>query len=250
MSNYTHGMFVWRELMTNDLEGSMKFFTGLLGWRVEQKMMPNGAYYLLHVGEKQVGGMMKIPDGADMPSYWMSYVSVPDVDQAMNTAQSLGGALVWGPLDVPGVGRMGTIVDPRGCPFSVMQSFAGDPPSSVAPEQGEFCWEHLRTPDAALSRSFYDSVLGWKAFPRPKSTLEVLGFGELPGEQAATMEAVAAGQALGWMTFVCVNSLKDACDKTRRLGGKVLNDKLELAGLGRYAAIADPTGAVTCLFTG
>ena len=250
MASYTHGMFVWRELMTNDVDASLRFFTQLVGWRVEEKMMPNGAYYLLHAGEKQVGGLMKIPEGAEMPSYWMSYVSVADVDGTMAKAQGLGAEPVWGPLDVPGVGRMGTVVDPRGCPFSVIRSTDGDPAPSVAPVQGELCWEELRTPDPAMARRFYGEVFGWAAFPRKGSALEVFGFGELPGEQAATLHAVKLGQRVGWDVFVAVDSVKDSVERTRQLSGMILSEKNELPGLGKYAVIADPTGAVTCLFHG
>ena len=77
MPAWTYGMFVWRELSTNDVDGSLRFYGELAGWKPKKVEMPNGAYYLLHKGDKQVGGLMALEQGVDMPPYWMSYVSVP-----------------------------------------------------------------------------------------------------------------------------------------------------------------------------
>lgn len=243
-------MFVWRELSTTDVEGALRFYGDLLGWTSKRIEMPNGAYWLLNAGEKQVGGLMKLPAGVEMPPYWMSYVSVPDVDAAMTRAKQLGGELVWGPLDVEGVGRMGTIVDPRGAPFSVMRAYEGDPASTVAPAQGEFCWEELRTPDPAYAKSFYGDVVGWKSFPFPGLSMELLGSGPMPGEQAASLQPVGPGERIGWNTFVAVDSLSASCERVVELGGRVLSARTEVPGVGAYAVIVDPQGAVVCLFKG
>jgi predicted enzyme related to lactoylglutathione lyase len=243
-------MFVWRELSTSDVEGALKFYGGLVGWQSKRIEMPNGPYWLLHAGEKQVGGLMPIPDGADMPPYWMSYLSVDDVDAVMAKAKSLGGEPVWGPIDVPNVGRMGTVVDPRGAAFSVMRGANGDPLATVAPERGEFCWEELRTPDPKQAKAFYGQLAGWQSFPFKGSAMELLGFSEMPGETAASLVTVKAGERIGWNTFIAVDSLKASCERALELGGRVLSDRIGVPGIGSYSVVADPQGAVVCLFRG
>jgi predicted enzyme related to lactoylglutathione lyase len=246
MPAWTYGMFVWRELSTPDVDGALRFYGELAGWKSKKVDMPNGPYWLLLHGEKQVGGLMALAPGADMPPYWMSYLSVPDVDAAIATAKRLGGEVVWGPLDVEDIGRMATVVDPRGGAFSLMKASSGDP-VFTPPGPGEFCWEQLASSDLDTSRAFYAEVVGWKTMPFPGGQLETFGFGPRPGEQAATLLPVGTGQP-GWMTFVVVDSLTAACARTVKLGGQVLSTETVVPGVGAYSVIRDPQGAVIGLF--
>ena len=246
MPTWTYGMFVWRELSTNDVDGSLRFYGELAGWKPKKVEMPNGAYYLLYKGDKQVGGLMALEQGVDMPPYWMSYVSVPDVDAAIVSAKRLGGEVVWGPLDVEAIGRMATVVDPRGSALSLMKRTAGDQPIA-APGAGEFCWEQLNSPDVDSAKAFYEAVVGWKAMAFPGGQLETFGVGPRPQEQAATLLPVASGQP-GWMTFIVVEDLAAACQRTLRLGGQVLSAETLVPGIGAYGVIRDPQGAALGLF--
>lgn len=245
MPAWTYGVFVWRELATDDVDAALGFYGELAGWKSKKVDMPNGPYHLLLSGETQVGGLMKLAAGVDMPPYWMSYLSVPDVDETLEQARRLGGQVVWGPVDVASVGRMGTIVDPYGAAFSVMKSVDGDTVRAETPEPGEFCWEQLATPDLAGAKAFYGAVLGWKAFPLPGSELEVFGFSQKPGEQAGS---VVVGERAAWTTFIAVEALAPACERAIRLGGKVLSAKAVVPGIGTSSVIQDPQGAVVCLF--
>lgn len=246
MPAWTYGMFVWRELSTPDVDGALRFYGELAGWKSKRVDMPNGAYYLLLRGEKQVGGLMALAPGVDMPPYWMSYLSVPDVDAALEAAKGFGGEVVWGPIDVEDIGRMATVVDPRGGAFSLMKATKGDP-EFAPPGLGEFCWEQLNSPDLDNARAFYKAVVGWKTMPFPGGQLETFGFGARPGEQAATLVPVAGDQP-GWMTFIVVDSLTAACARTVKLGGQVLSTETVVPGVGAYSVIRDPQGAVLGLF--
>ncbi len=247
MPAWTYGMFVWRELSTSDVEGALRFYGELAGWKSQKVDMPNGAYHLLLKGEKQVGGLMALAQGADMPPYWMSYVSVPDVDASVEAAKELQGEVVWGPIDVDTVGRMATIVDPRGAAFSVMKATSGDP-AFTPPQPGEFCWEQLAAIDLAIARVFYSEVVGWKTTPMPGTPLEMFGIGTRQGEQAASLVPATEGQPAGWLSFIVVDALAAACQRTIRLGGKVLSPEIVVPGVGSYAVIEDPQGARLGLF--
>lgn len=249
MTAFTYGMFVWRELSTSDVDGALRFYEQLAGWTSKRVEMPNGAYFLLHKGERQVGGLMALADGVDMPPYWMSYLSVPEVDLAVDAARRFGGEVVWGPLDVENIGRMATVVDPRGAAFSMMKAVNGDPVPAV-PGPGDFCWEQLASPDLSNARTFYGEVVGWKAVAAPAGDFETFGFGEGPGEQAATLVKTGGAQPPGWMTFIVVDALGAACERTVKLGGKVLSAHTVVPGIGAYAVVRDPQGAVLGLFKG
>jgi predicted enzyme related to lactoylglutathione lyase len=119
----TPGAFSWNELMTSDPEAAISFYTALLGWTTQTMAMPGGDYHLLKVGDTSVGGVMAMPPEAragGMPPSWGSYVTVADVDATARKATALGGKVVHGPLDIPGVGRMAVIVDPQGAAINVI----------------------------------------------------------------------------------------------------------------------------------
>jgi len=47
-------------------------------------------------------------------------VTVTDVDATARRAVELGGKVVHGPQDIPGVGRMAVIIDPQGAALNVI----------------------------------------------------------------------------------------------------------------------------------
>jgi len=117
------GSFVWNELMTTDTAAASQFYKGLLGW--ESRSMDVGmAYTLFHCpgSEKDAGGMMKVPQDAGMPSMWIVYFAVEDADAVIERAQSLGGTLLNGPIDIPSVGRFAILLDPQGAVFAVIRT--------------------------------------------------------------------------------------------------------------------------------
>ena len=52
----------------------------------------------------------------------------------------------------------------------------------------------------------------------------------------------------GWLTIVAVEQLEHACAAARSLGAEVVSPPQETGGFGRYAVIADPSGARIGLF--
>jgi hypothetical protein len=119
----THGAFSWSELMTSDPEAALAFYTALFGWTTQTMDMPGGAYHVVKAGDTSVGGVMAIPaeaKAAGMRPNWGCYVTVSDVDACAGRAAELGGKVVHGPQDIPGVGRMAMIVDPQGAMLSLI----------------------------------------------------------------------------------------------------------------------------------
>jgi predicted enzyme related to lactoylglutathione lyase len=83
--------------------------------------MEGVTYTVVSAGDKDVGGIMKIPPHAQgMPPSWGCYVTVDDVDATARTAQELGGKVLMGPQDIPGVGRFCVIQDPQGAVISAI----------------------------------------------------------------------------------------------------------------------------------
>jgi predicted enzyme related to lactoylglutathione lyase len=51
-----------------------------------------------------------------------------------------------------------------------------------------------------------------------------------------------------WGTYIAVESADDSAEKARQAGGSVLTEPFDVLDAGRMAVLADPTGAVFCLW--
>jgi len=118
------GALCWTELTTSDTKAAEKFYAQLFGWT--PKHSPAGAP--MEYTEFSIAGtpsicMMPKPDGmpAHIPSYWMPYFQVTNVDQSASKTKELGGKTMIGPQDIPGTGRFAILVDPQGAMFAVFQ---------------------------------------------------------------------------------------------------------------------------------
>jgi predicted enzyme related to lactoylglutathione lyase len=118
------GEVCWNELMTSDSPAAFTFYSQLFGWKVleEMNMGPMGTYRIYGLGEERLGGMMDLPKGAPMPSAWMYYVDIVDLDAAIARATRRGAKVMNGPMDVPGGGRIAQLMDPQGAAFALHQS--------------------------------------------------------------------------------------------------------------------------------
>ncbi len=113
-----HGEICWSELSTTDVEGCKRFYSDMFGWTYS-----GGAdYQEIHLGGgKQFGGIMqKASELENVPSHWMSYVSVDDIDASMAKAVELGGSVVVPVMDIPKTGRFGVISDPSGAVIAMI----------------------------------------------------------------------------------------------------------------------------------
>ncbi|MFD6415453.1 VOC family protein [Streptomyces sp. NPDC060194] len=122
----------WTESFTPDAARSKAFYAGVLGWEYEDMPLPPGAVsdtYTVasptgggseraHAGLMQLGPDM-LPDGT---GYWQPYFETPDADATVAEATRRGAAVLMGPVDMPGVGRMAMLTDPQGAFFAVITS--------------------------------------------------------------------------------------------------------------------------------
>ena len=238
--------FVWHELTTVDPMAAKRFYPELFGWTArDQDMGPHGVYTLWMNGERGVGGMMAVDKGHGIPSQWIGYVKVPDVDLAAGKATKLGGKLMVPPSDIPEVGRFAMMHDPQGAAVAVMKVAGPDMPWE-APRVHEWCWDELNTTDPKGAMAFYGEVVGWKFHTEEMGnygsyTLLMWGDEHQGGMQKAR-DGVPA-----WVFHVSVDDVDVWAKKVTTLGGKVLVPPMDTP-FGRFAKVSDPTGAMFALW--
>ena len=119
-----NGKIIWSELMTRDYEAAKAYFADVLGWTYKDMEGMGGRYTIAHLGEEPVAGIgdsvaMNLPD--EIPSHWMTYIAVDDIDSAVERTEAAGGTVKNKPFDVPGVGKIAIVADPSGAVFGFTQ---------------------------------------------------------------------------------------------------------------------------------
>lgn len=113
-----------------------------------------------------------------------------------------------------------------------------------------FVHVELNTSDPDRAKAFYSKLFQWKladvpspAAPSGSYTMIEVGAGTGGG----MMRQVPGGPS-GWLAYVEVEDIHAATQKAESLGGKVMKDVNEVAGMGWFSFIQDPTGAVLGLW--
>lgn len=122
--NNEPGALCWSELTTRDPKKAEAFYTGMFGWSIKLGGAGTPAEYReFSVGGQPIGGIMETPKEmpAHIPSYWMPYFQVANLESAVSTATSGGGKLMIGPAPIPGTGRFAILTDPQGAMFAAFQ---------------------------------------------------------------------------------------------------------------------------------
>lgn len=124
-----HGIFCWTEIIANDVDACKSFYSNVFGWEFNQskatgKEMQYFEYNL--PGSYPQGGLFKMtPEmcggGEVPPPHLMNYIAVDDCDASAAKAAELGGKVVFGPSDIPNVGRFAMIEDPAGATVSLLK---------------------------------------------------------------------------------------------------------------------------------
>jgi predicted enzyme related to lactoylglutathione lyase len=118
------GALCWTELTTSDPAAAEKFYVGLFGWKPKHSgpgsPMPYTEFTVNGADNPSVGMMAKPPHmPPEMPSFWLPYFLVADVDASSEKAKALGGQIHFGPQDIPGTGRFAVLADAQGAAFSI-----------------------------------------------------------------------------------------------------------------------------------
>lgn len=121
MRKPTPNTLEWNELVTPDPEAAIGFYCELFGWTTEKFPMPGEDYTMFKHNGQFFGGVLKTPEPG-IPTHWLNYVSVEDVDAAVEKAKSLGASVCAGPMSIGEAGRIAVISDPQGATIGLHQA--------------------------------------------------------------------------------------------------------------------------------
>jgi uncharacterized protein len=245
---YAPGTFCWVELGTTDGQAAKRFYTELFDWSfVDNPVGPDMVYTMLKLDGKDVGALY--PLSKDMtsqgiPPYWLSYVSVANVDESTAKARSLGGTILKEPFDVFDVGRMAVIQDPTGATFALWEprKHTG---AGVTNVPNSFCWNELATKNTNEASNFYSKLFGWGANVQQFGPITYTSFmnGARPAGGMYEPSPEMGNVPPHWLVYFAVDDCDAKAKKASQLGAKTIAPPADIPGTGRFAIIQDPQGA-------
>jgi predicted enzyme related to lactoylglutathione lyase len=117
--------------------------------------------------------------------------------------------------------------------------------------RGVPCWIDTWQPDAEAALRFYTALFGWQAEDTmPPDTPGRHFMCRLRGRDVAAIASrpESAPPVPAWNTYVWVESAQDTAARASEAGGSVVMDPFDALDGGRIAVVADPAGAVFCIW--
>jgi predicted enzyme related to lactoylglutathione lyase len=118
------GTFAWAELSSRGVDKALPFYQKVFGWTTKTSDMgpDSPPYNEFQLGGESIAGGQEMQPmvPAQVPSYWLAYFGVDDVDKSFKTATQAGAKEIVAPMDFPG-GRFAIVSDPQGAAFGLLK---------------------------------------------------------------------------------------------------------------------------------
>ncbi len=240
------GWFAWHELATTNPAAAESFYTQVAAWTTRPSQLSD-SYRMIEAGGTPMGGIVAIdPSVADRRGepHWTPYVYVYDVDSTARRSTALGGKVLAGPAEVPGVGGWALIGDPQGANVGIFEPDRPGGAPGAAPKRGEFSWHELATTDYNAAFAFYRAVFDWERTSEfdmgPMGTY--LMFGQRGRAYGGMFNHQGDATPPRWLSYIGVADVNPASEAVRRLGGSILNGPMEVPNGDWIATARDPQG--------
>jgi predicted enzyme related to lactoylglutathione lyase len=116
-----------------------------------------------------------------------------------------------------------------------------------------FFWYELMTTDLDAAEAFYTDVVGWTAQPfetaaeMPRYTIMNAGERGVGGMMTLPEDARKMGMPPAWVGYIHTTNVDDSTQALSKAGGAVHRASSDIPGVGRFAVVADPQGALFML---
>ncbi|MFW2383554.1 MAG: VOC family protein [Acidimicrobiales bacterium] len=111
-------------------------------------------------------------------------------------------------------------------------------------------WVDLAATDLDAACQWYGGLFGWTTFNDGETPYSIFMMNGSPVAGVMQMRPEMEGMPQVWSTYVTVDDADATIAKATEAGGSVVQQPFEVPGGGRIAMIADPSGAVICLYEG
>ena len=254
-TDYVPGAPNWVDLGTPDIDAAAAFYGAVFGWQFQSAGPDAGGYGMFMLNGKTVAAGGPLTEQGAAPS-WTVYFHTADADATAEAVTKAGGSVAVAPMDVFTAGRMAQFADPEGASFAVWQP--GDVRGLEAVnDPGTLCWTELYPGDVAGAKSFYQATFGWVTEDMPMGDFTYTVIKPATGGEESsqggmmplTPEMAAGGGTTCWRVYFEVADCDAAVATATQQGGAVLVPAMDIPGVGRFAMLLDPAGAVFAVIT-
>jgi len=234
--------FIWADLSTFDLKQAKQFYNRCFHWNYQQ-----GDNYAT-CQPKQGGytaGIYPMPEKfvkIGMPSFWMSYIQVDDINQTAALAKANGGRVEVEPTADQG-GLISLIRDPSGAGFTCYQGEA----IGAATRQnlhGQVCWNTLHVSNLDTVQPFYENVFGWHIKVNKQQQLFDVYLTASSNQVIANIcvtDNSIKGDKEYWGVYFAVNDVQQTSQVIKQNGGETM--QAETLGNTETMLAIDPSRA-------
>ncbi|MXZ92234.1 MAG: VOC family protein [Chloroflexi bacterium] len=253
MTQYAPGTPSWADLLARDGQAAKDFYTALFGWTYDDHPAgPDMVYTMFsHNGMPACASAEAGPGQENLPPHWSVYVTVDDLEAAVERAQAAGGTVVFGPMDVTPtpdntVGRMAVIQDREGAFLRLWYPVAHTG-AGVMMEPGALCWFELATTDPESAKDFYQQTLGVEI--NLDENMDEFSYWLMTVDDQMVGGMVQIGEDWGpvppnWGVYFGVNDVEITVAKAQELGGSLVHGPADIADFARFAVLGDAEGAI------
>ncbi len=250
-NTYLTGQFVWYDLITSDIASAEKFYGGLFGWEFEAAGKEAGEYTIIKSDGTPIGGIIYSEKAKEINGeQWLSYLSVADVDRAVDVTKRRGGSVLVEAFEFEARGRTAVVKDPQGALVVLFRAYGGDPPMQTLSEKLNYVWiwTELFTNDIEASTAYYEEIAGYATESYDSGVnVPYYVFGKGDRGYAGMLTIPWENVKPNWLPYVKVKDPAAIVKKVEPLGGMVILAPREDLRNGSVAIVADPTGAAIAI---
>jgi uncharacterized protein len=233
--------FVWYELVTDNLDKAVTFYSEVVGWDMRDSGAPGMRYMIFAKNGKDVGGMMTwaAEDAVGMRPEWMAHIHTAKLDQELRAVVADGGTIIKPAQHIPQVGRFAVVLDPQGVKYLLFEPSSNYArPRLGQMETGNVGWHELLTHDAEQSFEYYSKHYGWeKDYAHDMGSMGIYQtFRTDKPLYAGGMMNLRSCPSIGdglkphWKLFFTVDDIEAAQNRIRLAGGAIAAPPMDVPG--------------------
>lgn len=120
-------------------------------------------------------------------------------------------------------------------------------------DPGTFCYAELATNDPDKAGKFYTGLFGWNRNDQDMGEFGIYTQFQVDGKVVAAQYRIPTDQEAmnvppNWGQYVSVDDADAVSARAAELGGTVVMGPMDVMGYGRMSVLADPAGAVFCIW--
>ena len=241
---YNPGQVVWRDLVSPDPKKSSEFYRKVFGWTVEMTGSEDLPYWTFRNHGKRVAGMFEMTEAKkNSGGEWISYVSVPSVDEAVELTGRSGGTVLREPVEMEGRGKAALLSDPQKAIFAVLTSASGDPSAAKEVMSNEWLWSELWSNNPDESENYYKKLLNAETESREVDSILYKLISKNGRRCMGIIKSPAKDTRSYWLQYIRVTDVEGTLQRAVDEGATVLIPPAKNIRNGSVAVLLDPGGA-------